>query len=154
MLVYNTLEGLEEMISTSFKAKGSLCFPIKVDNLDAVSMKNSPLNTLSKSFFRTSGSASDSSKNPTLPSERYLAIYFPQDESTYKIDIMYNRVTINFPDYTYWGDFLEFTLKNPIPESGKQGYPGLYSTTNPLGYYSYRIVVKQQEQEYDQKIAQ
>tara|TARA_Y100000287_G_scaffold75703_1_gene59899 strand:+ start:25 stop:3552 length:3528 start_codon:yes stop_codon:yes gene_type:complete len=48
----------------------------------------------------------------------------------------------------YWGDFLEFTLKNPIPESGKQGYPGLYSTTNPLGYYSYRIVVKQQEQEY------
>ena len=48
----------------------------------------------------------------------------------------------------YWGDFLEFTLKNPIPESGKQGYPGLYSTTNPLGYYSYRIVIKQQEQEY------
>jgi len=48
----------------------------------------------------------------------------------------------------YWGDFLEFTLKNPIPDSGKQGYPGLYSTTNPLGYYSYRIVVKQQEQEY------
>jgi len=48
----------------------------------------------------------------------------------------------------YWGDYLEFTLKNPIPESGKQGYPGLYSTTNPLGYYSYRIVIKQQEQEY------
>ncbi len=48
----------------------------------------------------------------------------------------------------YWGDFLEFTLKNPIPQSGKQGYPGLYSTTNPLGYYSYRIVIKQQEQEY------
>ena len=48
----------------------------------------------------------------------------------------------------YWGDYLEFTLKNPVPESGKQGYPGLYSTTNPLGYYSYRIVVKQQEQEY------
>lgn len=48
----------------------------------------------------------------------------------------------------YWGDFLEFTLKNPIPESGKQGYPGLYSSTNPLGYYSYRIVIKQQEQEY------
>ena len=48
----------------------------------------------------------------------------------------------------YWGDFLEFTLKNPIPESGKQGYPGLYSASNPLGYYTYRIVIKQQEQEY------
>jgi hypothetical protein len=30
----------------------------------------------------------------------------------------------------------------------KEGYPGLYSETNPLGYYSYRIVVKQQEQDY------
>ena len=48
----------------------------------------------------------------------------------------------------YWGDYLEFTLKNPVPESGKQGYPGLYSSSNPLGYYTYRIVVKQQEQEY------
>ena len=48
----------------------------------------------------------------------------------------------------YWGDYLEFSLKNPIPNSGKQGYPGLYSETNPLGYYTYRIVVKQQEQEY------
>lgn len=48
----------------------------------------------------------------------------------------------------YWGDYLEFSLTNPIPNSGKAGYPGLYSSTNPLGYYTYRIVVKQQEQEY------
>ncbi len=48
----------------------------------------------------------------------------------------------------YWGDYLEFALRNPIPNSSKQGYPGLYSLTNPLGYYSYRIVIKQQEQEY------
>ena len=48
----------------------------------------------------------------------------------------------------YWGNYLEFSLKNPIQQSGKQGYPGLYSETNPLGYYTYRIVVKQQEQEY------
>jgi len=48
----------------------------------------------------------------------------------------------------YWGNFLEFTLKNPIPHSDKIGYPGLYSSTNPNGYYSYRIVIKQQEQEY------
>ena len=48
----------------------------------------------------------------------------------------------------YWGNYLEFSLKNPIPNSGKQGYPGLYSDINPLGYYTYRIVIKQQEQEY------
>ncbi len=48
----------------------------------------------------------------------------------------------------YWGDYLEFVLRNPVPGSGKQGYPGLYSASNPLGYYSYRIVIKQQEQEY------
>ena len=48
----------------------------------------------------------------------------------------------------YWGDYLEFALRNPVPGSGKQGYPGLYSASNPLGYYTYRIVIKQQEQEY------
>ena len=58
----------------------------------------------------------------------------------------YSNFGLNSVDY--WGDYLEFSLRNPIPESGKQGYPGLYSETNPLGYYSYRIVIKQQEQEY------
>ena len=36
----------------------------------------------------------------------------------------------------------------PSSLSNKAGYPGLYSLTNPLGYYTYRIVVKQQEQDY------
>ncbi len=58
----------------------------------------------------------------------------------------YSNFGLNSVDY--WGDYLEFALRNPIPNSGKQGYPGLYSSTNPLGYYTYRIVVKQQEQEY------
>jgi len=58
----------------------------------------------------------------------------------------YNNFGLN--SVNYWGDYLEFSLRNPIPESGKQGYPGLYSETNPLGYYTYRIVIKQQEQEY------
>tara|TARA_A100001201_G_scaffold143685_1_gene146701 strand:+ start:30 stop:3965 length:3936 start_codon:yes stop_codon:yes gene_type:complete len=48
----------------------------------------------------------------------------------------------------FWGNYLSFLLNSPIPESDKVGYPGLYSETNPLGYYSYRIVIKQQEQEY------
>ncbi len=58
----------------------------------------------------------------------------------------YSNFGLNSVDY--WGDYLEFALRNPIPSSGKQGYPGLYSSTNPLGYYSYRIVIKQQDQEY------
>ena len=48
----------------------------------------------------------------------------------------------------FWGSYLSFILKSPIPQSDKVGYPGLYSENNPLGYYSYRIVIKQQEQEY------
>jgi hypothetical protein len=54
------------------------------------------------------------------------------------------------PAFTnFFGKKLEFNLRSPIPESdSRPNYPGLYSETNPLGYYSYRIVVKQQEQEY------
>jgi len=40
-------------------------------------------------------------------------------------------------------------LETAIPETISQpGYPGLYSAENPLGWYTYKIVVKQQEQEY------
>lgn len=50
---------------------------------------------------------------------------------------------------SFWGNYIEFTLRGEVPSNlSKEGYPGLYSTTNPLGYYSYRIVVKQQEQDY------
>ena len=50
----------------------------------------------------------------------------------------------------YLGHGLDFNLTQKIPDSdgGIEGYPGLYSETNPLGYYTYRIVVKQQEQDY------
>jgi hypothetical protein len=50
---------------------------------------------------------------------------------------------------SFWGNYIEFSLRGEVPSSlSKEGYPGLYSETNPLGYYSYRIVVKQQEQDY------
>ncbi len=54
------------------------------------------------------------------------------------------------PAFTnFFGKQIEFNLRSPIPESDyKPNYPGLYSETNPLGYHSYRIVVKQQEQDY------
>jgi|TARA_R110000822_G_scaffold4953_2_gene21501 hypothetical protein len=40
---------------------------------------------------------------------------------------------------------LEDDIPNTLPING---YPGLYSEENPLGWFSYKIVVQQQEQEY------
>jgi len=50
----------------------------------------------------------------------------------------------------YFGNIMQLSPVSNIPSSlsNKAGYPGLYSLTNPLGYYTYRIVVKQQEQDY------
>ena len=50
----------------------------------------------------------------------------------------------------YGGDSLKLTLNQPIPDNYfKDFYPNLYDAdTNPLGWYSYKIVVKQQEQSY------
>ena len=68
-------------------------------------------------------------------------------------------------DINSWsGDSIKVLVNNIIPESlvGVEGYPGLYQPYyitvngnqelnpkyNPLGWYSYKIVVKQTEQEY------
>ncbi len=50
----------------------------------------------------------------------------------------------------YLGDSLQVLFNAPIPStSSNLGYAGLYDeTTNPLGWYSYKLVVKQQEQSY------
>tara|TARA_R100001509_G_scaffold74796_3_gene41821 strand:- start:14964 stop:18557 length:3594 start_codon:yes stop_codon:yes gene_type:complete len=54
------------------------------------------------------------------------------------------------PSNASWpGDLAEVIFKSQIPSSiNTPGYPGLYSITNPLGWYSFKIVIKQQEQEY------
>ena len=55
----------------------------------------------------------------------------------------------NLPSLNYFGNIISLSLREKIPSfSSNLNYPGLYSETNPLGYYSYRIVVKQQEQDY------
>ena len=53
-------------------------------------------------------------------------------------------------DLDYLGDSLQVLFNAPIPtNSSNIGYVGLYDeTTNPLGWYSYKFVVKQQEQSY------
>jgi hypothetical protein len=55
----------------------------------------------------------------------------------------------NLSNLSYFGSMIELSLRSKVPTSDTAlNYPGLYSETNPLGYYSYRIVVKQQEQDY------
>jgi len=51
---------------------------------------------------------------------------------------------------TWPGDSIKLTFNNIIPETitSDPGYPGIYSTNNPLGWHSYKVVVKQQEQDY------
>jgi hypothetical protein len=54
------------------------------------------------------------------------------------------------PVIQWLGDVLSVQLNETIgeSESNQDGHPGVYSASNPLGWYSYKIVVKQQEQEY------
>ena len=47
------------------------------------------------------------------------------------------------------GNCLALKMNEPVPSfMSEVGYPGLYSYENPLGWYSYKVVVKQTEQEY------
>ena len=56
----------------------------------------------------------------------------------------------NLSDILTWpGYALRVLFNSPIPSNlDIEGYPGLYSETNPLGWYSYKVVVRQQEQDY------
>ena len=50
----------------------------------------------------------------------------------------------------YRGESLKLDFLTPIPEDKGYlpGYAGLYSATNPLGWYTYKVVVQQKEQDY------
>ena len=54
------------------------------------------------------------------------------------------------PVLQWLGDTLSIQVNETIgvETSSGDGQPGIYSLTNPLGWYSYKVVVKQQEQEY------
>jgi hypothetical protein len=52
-------------------------------------------------------------------------------------------------DSTFSGEVLEISFNKKIPVSDKEGNSVLYnSITNPTGWYSYKVVVKQNEQDY------
>tara|TARA_R100000963_G_scaffold16740_1_gene11755 strand:+ start:768 stop:4892 length:4125 start_codon:yes stop_codon:yes gene_type:complete len=56
---------------------------------------------------------------------------------------------VNNPVIDWVGDALNVQFDTAIGTGTSQGEPGVWhATTNPLGWYSYKVVVKQQEQEY------
>ena len=56
---------------------------------------------------------------------------------------------LNTSTASWNGENLQTIWTRAIPDTiNSPGYPGLYSATNPLGFYSYRLVIKQQEQDY------
>ena len=64
----------------------------------------------------------------------------------------YNNITnqTSNPILDWLGNSINVTLNEAISStySAALGTPGIYSVNNPLGWYSYKIVVKQTEQEY------
>lgn len=61
-----------------------------------------------------------------------------------------------FSDYTNggvdplrWpGNCLKVSFSQEIPTQATSTYNGIYSSANPLGWYTYKVVVKQQDQDY------
>jgi hypothetical protein len=49
---------------------------------------------------------------------------------------------------SYMGNSLKILWDSIIPNEKEGGYAGIYSESNPLGWYSYKVVVQQQEQDY------
>ena len=64
----------------------------------------------------------------------------------------YNNLTeqTNSPIVDWLGNALNVTLNEAIQSTYNPslGTPGIYSSSNPLGWFSYKVVVKQTEQEY------
>ena len=64
----------------------------------------------------------------------------------------YNNLTeqTNNPILDWLGNALNVTLNEAIQSTynSSLGTPGIYSSSNPLGWFSYKVVVKQTEQEY------
>jgi hypothetical protein len=78
------------------------------------------------------------SSNNNVKSEK-STVYVPYDNAGDK----------SYPDFFGGSIKVIFTEEIPNQVPGLNFYPGLYNKdTNPLGWYSYKIVVKQSEQEY------
>jgi hypothetical protein len=89
---------------------------------------------------------SNTASNDLTNSFGASTFYFPYRDNNTIGDVLSdvgNSIKLQFND-PITSVFSPLQYGNSTPT----GQPGLYSSTNPLGWYSYKIVVKQTEQEY------
>ena len=92
-------------------------------------------------YGRSSGVITSDNLKTLIGTDKKSSIYAPYT------DAKFANGTSSARDWP--GNCLGLLMYETIPSSmSEQGYPGLYSYENPLGWYSYKVVVKQTEQEY------
>ena len=89
---------------------------------------------------------SDTTSDTLIESFGASTFYFPYRSQNTLGDVLSdigNSIKIQFNEQIT-STFSPLQYSNPVPT----GEPGLYSVNNPLGWYTYKIVVKQNQQEY------
>ena len=83
------------------------------------------------------------------PNTQASTIHVPYRTASSTPPLVNNAVGLT-PANTWMGDNLQINFLSKIPTElpNLEGYPGIGSNLNPLGYVNYRIVVKQSEQDY------
>ena len=76
----------------------------------------------------------------TKTSTERSSVYIPAKDPTTFSSRVWDDYANNSTNSVNWGDVLRIRFNQPISNA--------YSADNPYGWYSYRVVVKQQEQEY------
>ena len=76
----------------------------------------------------------------TKTSTERSSVFVPAKDPLVFSSKVWDDYANNSTNETNWGDVLRIIFNQPISNA--------YSSSNPYGWYSYRIVVKQQEQEY------
>ncbi len=94
---------------------------------------------LSDIFGRQSPVLLPKSSSSATSTERSTIYASARDPQTFNSS-QWQDYSISTTNTENWGDVLRISFKQPIDN--------VYSASNPYGWYSYRIVVKQQEQEY------
>ena len=94
---------------------------------------------LSDIFGRQSPVLLPKSNSSATSTERSTIYASARDPQTFNSS-QWQDYSVTTSNTENWGDVLRISFKQPIDN--------VYSASNPYGWYSYRIVVKQQEQEY------
>ena len=76
-------------------------------------------------------------------------VIISEDQSTFNSSFYSDYSNGGIDPLNWGGDSLKITFDELIPTEKQKEYNGIWnSTTNPLGWYTYKVVIKQQEQDY------